>query len=79
MSAWYIFSSFGFYPVNPIDGNFTLSEPQYNSMRISLDEVELSIKKAKSPKGGWYLNGEKVDGLEISYASLMKGGLLEYR
>jgi predicted alpha-1,2-mannosidase len=70
MSAWYIFSSFGFYPVNPIDGNFVLSEPQYNSMEIALGEVELNIKKAKSPKGTWYLNGSRLEGLEISYASL---------
>ena len=28
MSAWYLFSSCGFYPVNPVSGEFVLGAPQ---------------------------------------------------
>ncbi len=36
MSAWYVFSSLGFYPVNPIDGKYYLGAPQFKKSEIIL-------------------------------------------
>ena len=33
MSAWYIFSALGFYPVNPVGGQFVMGEPQERRLR----------------------------------------------
>lgn len=36
MSAWYIFSTLGFYPVNPANGVFVLGAPQVKRASVSL-------------------------------------------
>jgi len=38
MSAWYVLSSMGFYPVNAADGNYILGTPLF-------DEVEMTLAK----------------------------------
>lgn len=37
MSAWYIFSALGFYPVNPFGGDYEIGSPMYDSAKIHLD------------------------------------------
>ncbi|MBK7466113.1 MAG: glycoside hydrolase family 92 protein [Saprospiraceae bacterium] len=36
MSAWYVFSSMGFYPVAPFGGMMDLGIPQFSSVQISV-------------------------------------------
>ena len=36
MSAWYMFSALGFYPVDPVSGNFVLGAPQIPQATIHL-------------------------------------------
>ena len=36
MSAWYMFSAMGFYPVNPVSGEFVLGAPQVTSASIDI-------------------------------------------
>ena len=38
MSAWYVFSAMGFYPVDPSTARFTCSEMLFDSVRISLSD-----------------------------------------
>ena len=40
MSAWYIFSSLGFYPLTPTDGTYALGIPYF-------EEIELELPKNK--------------------------------
>ncbi len=37
MSAWYVFSALGFYPVNPCSNQFMIGSPQFESATIKLD------------------------------------------
>jgi predicted alpha-1,2-mannosidase len=54
ISAWYIFSALGFYPVNPASGEFVLGMPQVKKARVKLaNKKELSITNE-------YVQGEMV-------------------
>jgi predicted alpha-1,2-mannosidase len=37
MSAWLLFTAFGFYPVNPASGEYMIGSPMYKSMALRLD------------------------------------------
>lgn len=37
MSAWYVFSALGFYPINPSSNKFMLGSPQFDYAKINLD------------------------------------------
>ncbi len=50
MSAWYIFSALGFYPVNPVDGTFVFGTPLCNEATLKLvNGKELKIKVKTTP------------------------------
>ncbi len=84
MSAWYVFSSLGFYPVNPLDGRYYLGAPQFDRTEIVLPSGKtftvtasnLSEKNrfVKSKK----LNGKTLDRPYITYDELIKGGVFEF-
>ena len=37
MSAWYIFSTLGFYPVNPASGEYVIGAPQFPKATLNLE------------------------------------------
>ena len=36
MSAWYVFSAMGFYPVNPVSGKYEIGTPLFPEMKLHL-------------------------------------------
>jgi len=84
LSAWYIFSSMGFYPVNPISGEYILGAPQIESATINLPDrktfkviannLSRENKFVKSVK----LNGEEYTKNYITHADILAGGILEF-
>jgi predicted alpha-1,2-mannosidase len=84
MSAWYLFSAMGFYPVNPCGGEYVIGAPQLNRVKISLPEkkefiieaINLSEKNkyVKSIK----LNGRKLSVYKISHKDIVEGGKLVF-
>ncbi|MEO5715471.1 MAG: GH92 family glycosyl hydrolase [Luteolibacter sp.] len=83
MSAWYIFSTLGFYPVNPASGVFDIGVPSFASASIKLNGKSFDIKAhGLSPTNKYIksvkLNGKPLAGYQISYAEIMQGGLLEF-
>ena len=36
MSAWYVFSAMGFYPVNPVSGKYEIGTPLFPEMQLHL-------------------------------------------
>ena len=40
MSAWYVFSAMGFYPVNPVSGEYEIGTPLFPEIRMHLDNGE---------------------------------------
>jgi putative alpha-1,2-mannosidase len=83
MSAWYIFSAMGFYPVDPISGEYILCSPLFDKIILQLQhKKQLVIVCKKQSTGSVYIrrvkwNGQLYDKNFIRYANIMKGGLIE--
>lgn len=85
MSAWYIFSVMGFYPLNPCGGEFILGAPQLRettlflqngkSFKVVADQLSRENKYVQSVK----LNGKPVSDHRITYQDIMNGGELEFK
>lgn len=84
MSAWYIFSSLGFYPVNPVNGMFVFGSPIADEVSISLNNGKsFKIIASNNSKQNKYIQAIKLNNKSyaksyIMYSDIMKGGLLEY-
>jgi len=84
MSAWYMFSAMGFYPVNPVGGEYILGAPQIEKITIKLPEEKTFVVEAKglSEKNKYVrsvkLNGEIVSGISIHHRDVMNGGNLVF-
>jgi predicted alpha-1,2-mannosidase len=84
MSAWFIFSSIGFYPVNPASGIYYLGVPLFEKVEIDLPGLNsFIIQKNNAKPGNTYvrsvtLNGEKLNASFITHQQIMNGGLLEF-
>lgn len=78
MSAWYVFATLGFYPVESASGRFTLGRPLVASARLHLpDRRTLQITRRGSDEA-IRLNGSRVVGPEVAYLDLMDGGALDF-
>lgn len=83
MSAWYIFSSLGFYPSNATSGAFLLSSPLFKEAQINLDNGKSFRIEApdNSPKNIYIqsaqLNGKPYTKSYITYKDIMGGGTLK--
>lgn len=84
MSAWYVFSALGFYPVCPGSTKYMLGSPSFKKATISLEngnEVVLNAPKASAKNiyvKGIKHNGLKYDKNYIDHADLMQGGIWEF-
>jgi len=84
MSAWYVLSTLGFYPVVPASGEFVLGAPLVRSARLKLpDGKQLKITadgfdELKPYASQARLNGQAVDPLALRYSMLMAGGQLQF-
>jgi len=77
MSAWYIFTTLGFYPVNPANGEFVLGMPQVKKATVHLkDRKKLEISAGDSYSSVTF-NGQALN-LQLNYQELMKGGELMF-
>ena len=84
MSAWYIFSSLGFYPVTPASNQYIIGSPLFNKATINLEngktftvemvyksEENIYIKSAK-------LNGKNYEYSYINHNDIVNGGTLVF-
>lgn len=84
MSAWYIFSALGFYPVNPVGLEYILGAPQLPKAIIRLPEDRTLIVKALNlSKENKYvesvcLNGKKIYGYKLQHKDILQGGTLTF-
>lgn len=85
MSSWYIFSSMGFYPVNPVTGIYVIGSPLLKQADISLPGGKTFTIKAprKSDKDIYIqsatLNGKKYNNTYIRHQDILNGGVLEFK
>lgn len=84
MSAWYIFSSMGFYPVNPANGVYALGSPQIPSLTINLENGKKFNITTHNPGGeNIYiqkieLNDKPYTKTFITHQDIMNGSKLEF-
>lgn len=83
MSAWYVFSAMGFYPVNPVSLTYEIGTPVFPKMELSLSDGKTFTVIAKNvSKENCYiqsvkLNGEPYDKSYITHGQIMEGATLE--
>lgn len=83
MSAWYIFSALGFYPVFPASGRYVLGSPLFDKAVIHLDgNKEFVIETVNNaPDNGYVqcvtLNGKKYTKSYLLHKDIEAGGILK--
>jgi predicted alpha-1,2-mannosidase len=83
MSAWYVFSALGFYPVNPASGEYVLGSPLFDKSIIQLPGSKaFTIEARNNTRTNKYiqsatLNGKPYSKSYITHADIMNGGVLE--
>ncbi|KAF9465359.1 glycosyl hydrolase family 92-domain-containing protein [Collybia nuda] len=85
MSAWYIFSALGFYPVNPASGEYAIGSPFFDKVSINLPPTAANQKErvltitaegasTKQYVKGLTVNGQKVEFPVITHKQIANGG-----
>lgn len=84
MSAWYVFSSLGIYPVNPAGSVFVFGSPLTDKATINLPENKKFVIQAhNNGQNNVYIQSVKLNNKTISrsyitYNEIMMGGKLEF-
>lgn len=84
-SAWYVFSSLGFYPVSPGSGEYVIGSPQFNKVTLKLENgKEIQVHAKQQGLDQVYVNqlswnGKAYNRNYIRYADLIKGANLEFK
>ena len=85
MSAWYVFSALGFYPVTPGQDTYVLGAPSMPYFSVQWENGNtLEIKATGLSERNKYvqevlLNGKPLSGYSISHRDLLNGGTLEFK
>lgn len=84
MSAWYIFSTLGFYPIAPASDQYWLGSPAIDAATLTLENGKTFIIKAinQSNKSVYVqkvlLNGKPLSRRYITHNEIMNGGELTF-
>jgi predicted alpha-1,2-mannosidase len=85
MSAWYIMSSLGFYPVSPSSDRYDIGSPSVINAKINLENGKQFVidVKNQSQKNVYVksvtLNGKTLNRLYITHKEMMDGGTLTFQ
>ena len=83
MSAWFLFTAFGFYPVNPASGDYMIGSPMFETMSIRLANGKtFTVRAPHNSAANVYiqsatLNGKPLNIPVLRYADIMNGASLE--
>lgn len=84
MSAWYVLSAMGFYPVAPGSSKYILGSPVFDEVKIHLENGEVfTITASNNSKENSYvrtasLNGNPLIEPQIDHADIMQGSVLAF-
>jgi len=84
MSAWYVFSALGFYPVAPSVPQYVISGPHFDKITLTLENGKKLIINAKGASSGnnyiqkMSFNGKVYDKTYLDHFSIMNGGKLDF-
>lgn len=85
MSAWYVFSALGFYPVNPASGEYDLGSPAVEHALVHLPNGNTLEIKAPRKRADYInpkevrLNRDVIKNHKITHRDILNGGLLEFK
>lgn len=80
MSAWYVLSAMGFYPMNPVGGQYVIGSPLFSKVTIHLENGKTFVVEAKNNAANTpfiksaTLNGKPYGKTFISYSDIVNGG-----
>lgn len=78
MSAWYVFSAMGFYPVCPGLPEYWLGEPIFDKVTVhTAPDAAFTIEKTGS-EGAPRLDGQPLDGYRLPHSALVSGSTLSF-
>jgi predicted alpha-1,2-mannosidase len=84
MSAWFLFSSLGFYPVAPGSDQYSLGSPAIKTAVLKLENGRtLTIEAQNQSDKNVYVqkvsvNGKEIDRNYITHAEIMNGGRITF-
>ncbi len=84
MSAWYIFSAIGFYPVNPVSGEYMIGSPLFRTVKLHLPNGKTLVISARenSAKNMYIqsaeLNGKPLTIPVLTWEQIQSGGILTF-
>ncbi|WP_432047706.1 GH92 family glycosyl hydrolase [Streptomyces asiaticus] len=83
-SAWYLFSSLGFYPLVMGGSEYAIGSPQFTKVTVHLENGrDLVVKAPRNSRANVYVQGLKVNGkawnsTALPHSVIAKGGTLEF-
>ncbi|MCX8481863.1 MAG: GH92 family glycosyl hydrolase [Sediminibacterium sp.] len=77
MSAWYIFSTLGFYPVNPANGEYVIGKPQIKSALVHLTNGN-RLQIINKNNNAVLLNGKPIKGFKLTHKQISTGAILNF-
>ncbi|MBJ2172831.1 GH92 family glycosyl hydrolase [Aureibaculum sp. A20] len=83
MSAWYVMSSLGIYPMNPASGQYEIGSPVFDEAIIKTsNNTEFKIVAVNNSDKNFYIKSAKLNDKEltrtyITHKELVAGGILE--
>nr|WP_315221875.1 GH92 family glycosyl hydrolase [uncultured Flavobacterium sp.] len=84
MSAWYVFSSLGFYPMNPASGEYEIGSPIFEKSTIHLQGGKTFVIEAeKVSDKNFYIQSATLNGVPfnktlITHQQILQGGILHF-
>jgi predicted alpha-1,2-mannosidase len=84
MSAWYIFSAMGFYPVTPGLPYYSIASPIFDRVTIRLDDgKQFTIRASSNSRQNRFiqsarLNGKPTTKTYLEHDDIMRGGSIEF-
>lgn len=83
MSAWYIFTCLGFYPVSPASGQYAIGAPQYPEVTINMGEsgqkmriIARNLSETNQYVKSVRVNGKKLSRPFLSHKEISNGGTI---
>ncbi len=83
-SAWYVFSSMGFYPVCPGTDEYVLGSPQFDKVTLTLENGnEFVITANNNSKENVYVNAVELNGTSydknyVKHVTIQNGGTMNF-
>lgn len=84
MSAWYVFSSMGLYPMNPASGEYEIGSPIFEKAKINLEGGKSFVIEAENVSNkNFYIQSATLNGVPfnktvITHQQILQGGILHF-